>query len=67
MNLHDAWLTCAAKIASTVRTSPSCHAGSRRPNTAASLPQSRREAAGRFALVGHSSVGIGAIVGTGTP
>ena len=64
---HARLSACAAKIALTVRASPSCHGGSRRPNTAANLPQSRRESAGRFALVGHSSVAIGAIVGTSTP
>jgi hypothetical protein len=64
---HARLSACAAKIALTVRANPSCHGGSRRPNTAANLPQSRRESAGRFALVGHSSVAIGAIVGTSTP
>ena len=42
-----------AKIASTVRVSPSCHAGRRSPNTVANLPQSSRESGGRVAFVGH--------------
>ena len=55
------------QIASTVRTSPSCHAGSLTPNTAASLPQSSLESGGRVALVGHSAVAIGATAGTASP
>jgi hypothetical protein len=56
-----------AKIASTARASPSCQCGSRSPNAAASLPQSRRESGGRFTLVGHSCVAIGTTTGTDIP
>ena len=56
-------LGAMAKIAATVRASPSCHGGRRSPNTAASLPQSSRESGGRFALVGHSAVATGTTVG----
>jgi hypothetical protein len=55
------------RIVSTVRLTLSCHAGSRSPNTAASLLQSSLESGGRTARVGHSFVEIGSTFGTFRP